>query len=48
MTIKIGTQKIEELNIFIKNDIRKKEIFDYFKQLIYSLNDVFAENSLNN
>ncbi len=33
MEVKIDGEIIAQLNIYAKNDIRKKEVFDYFKEL---------------
>ncbi len=34
LTVKIGNKIIKELNIIAKNEIRKKEIFDYIKEFL--------------
>lgn len=44
LTLKIGDEIIIDLDISVKNDIRKKEIFDYFKQLIFSFDMMFLED----
>ncbi|MCI9366064.1 MAG: hypothetical protein HFJ54_05900 [Clostridia bacterium] len=38
MIVKIDDDIIYELNIYAKNDIRKKEIIDYYKEFIYNMN----------
>lgn len=43
LTVKIDNKIIKELNIFVKNDIRKKEVSDYFKELLFSFENMFKE-----
>ena len=43
LTVKIDNKIIKELNIFVKNDIRKKEVSDYFKELLFSFENMFQE-----
>lgn len=37
MTVKIDDDVIYELDILAKNDIRKKEIFDYYKDFLRNM-----------
>ena len=37
LTIQIGDKVLYELDIIAKNDIRKKEIADYYKEFLYNM-----------
>lgn len=41
LEVKIDNEVINSLDIFAKNEIRKKEVFDYFKQLLSNLKNIF-------
>lgn len=41
LEVKIDNELIKSLDIFAKNEIRRKEVFDYFKELLLNLNSIF-------
>lgn len=39
MTVKIGENVIQELDIFAKNDVKKKKVLDYYKDFLTNMNN---------
>lgn len=43
ITVKIEEEIIYELDILAKNDVRKKEILDYYKDFLYNMNEYLVK-----